>query len=203
MITEIIFDCETKKLFNEISSTDPGDLGVSIVSLYVRTVDETQRELEGKLLSFWDTELPDMWEHFRKAKRIIGFNSIKFDVPALARVAPKEFKTFPHFDIMKAVRDRLGFSLSLNHLATQTLGKHKTDVGTNAVIYWNSKNPILLEKLKSYCEADVMLTRDLYDFGVREKKLKYIDKWNTLRDIPVDFSYPKEVIEASRQIGLF
>ena len=203
MINEIIFDVETKKLFNEISSTDPGDLGVSIVSLYVRTVDETQREITGKLLSFWDSELPNMWEHFRKAKRIIGFNSIKFDVPALSRVAPKDFKSFPHFDIMKAVRDTLGFSLSLNHLAQQTLGKEKTDVGTNAVIYWNSQNPILLEKLKSYCEADVLLTRDLYDFGVREKKLKYTDKWNTLRDIPVDFSYPKEVIEASRQIGLF
>jgi len=203
MINEIIFDCETKKLFSDISSTDPGDLGVSLVSLYVRTVDENQREIQGKLMSFWDTQLPDMWEHFRKAKRIIGFNSIKFDVPVLSRYAPKEFKTLPHFDIMKAVRDTLGFSLSLDHLARQTLGKGKTDTGTNAVVYWNSQNPILLAKLKSYCEADVLLTKELYDFGVREKKLKYMDKWNTLRDIPVDFSYPKEVIEASRQIGLF
>jgi DEAD/DEAH box helicase domain-containing protein len=203
MINEIIFDCETKKLFSDISSSDPGDLGVSIVSLYIRSVDDMQREIEGKLMSFWDTDLPDMWEHFRRAKRIIGFNSIKFDVPALARVAPKDFKTFPHFDIMKAVRDKLGFSLGLNHLATHTLGAHKIDVGTNAVIYWNKHDGESLAKLKHYCEADVLLTKDLYDFGVREKKLKYIDKWNTLRDIPVDFSYPKEVIEASRQIGLF
>jgi DEAD/DEAH box helicase domain-containing protein len=203
MITEVIFDCETKKLFSDISSTDPGDLGVSIVSLYIRTVDETQREISGKLLSFWDTELPNMWEHFRKAKRIIGFNSIKFDVPVLSPYAPKDFKTFPHLDIMKAVRDTLGFSLSLDHLAKQTLGKGKSDVGTNAVIYWNSQNPILLTKLKSYCEADVLLTKQLYDFGVREKKLRYLDKWNNPREVPVDFSYPKEVIEASRQIGLF
>jgi DEAD/DEAH box helicase domain-containing protein len=203
MITEVIFDCETKKLFNEISTTDPADLGISIVSLYVRTVNDLQQEIEGKMMSFWESQLPDMWEYFRKAKRIIGFNSLKFDVPALSRHAPQDFRTFPHFDIMKAVRDRLGFSLGLDHLAGQTLGAHKTDIGTNAVIYWKSQNPVLLSRLKSYCEADVLLTRDLYDYGVRNDKLKYMDKWNTVREIPVDFSYPKEIIEASRQIGLF
>jgi DEAD/DEAH box helicase domain-containing protein len=203
MIDEIIFDCETKKLFSEISSTDPADLGISIVSLYVRKVDDLQREVEGKMMSFWESELGNMWDYFRKAKRIIGFNSLKFDVPALSRHAPQDFRTFPHFDIMKAVRDKLGFSLGLDHLASQTLGAHKTDVGTNAVVYWKSQNPILLEKLKSYCEADVLLTRDLYDYGVRNKKLKYMDKWNTVREIPVDFSYPKSILDASKQIGLF
>lgn len=203
MITEVVFDCETKKLFNEISTTDPADLGVSLVSVYVRTVDESQREITGKIMSFWEKELPDMWEHFRHAKRIIGFNSLKFDVPALSRYAPREFGTFPHFDIMKAVRDTLGFSLGLNHLATQTLGAHKTDVGTNAVLYWKSQDPEQLKKLQYYCEADVLLTRDLYDYGVHEKKLKYMDKWNTPREFPVDFSYPKEILDAARQIGLF
>lgn len=203
MITEVIFDCETQKLFSEITTNDPGDLGISLVSVYVRTVDELQREISGNMYSFWEHELPDMWQHFRSAKRVVGFNSIRFDVPVLARVAPPEFAKFPHFDIMQHVRDALGFSLSLDHLSRQTIGAHKTDVGTNAVLYWKSQKPEDLAKLKFYCEADVALTRDLYDAGVREKKLKYIDKWNTQRDIPVDFSYPKEVIDASRQIGLF
>jgi len=203
MITEVIFDCETKKLFNEIGTTDPADLGVSIVSVYVRTVDEAQREITGKMYSFWEPELPDMWPHFRSAKRVIGFNTIRFDVPALAHYAPTYFAKMPHLDVMQHVRDALGFSLSLNHLATQNLDTQKTDVGTNAVLYWKSQDPVQLAKLKEYCEADVLLTRDLYDFGVREKKLKYMDKWNTLKEFPVDFSYPKEIIDASRQIGLF
>jgi len=203
MIYEVFFDCETKKLFNEISGNDPADLGISIVSVYVRAVDDSQKELNGTMYSFWEPELPNMWQHFSAAQRIIGFNSLKFDVPALRPFAPTGFEKLPHFDIMKAVRDTLGFSLSLNHLATQTLGAHKTDVGTNAVVYWKSQNPILLEKLKSYCEADVLLTRDLYDYGVREKKLKYVDKFNTPREFPVDFSYPKAIIDASKQMGLF
>ena len=83
MITEVIFDCETKKLFNEIGSNDPADLGVSIVSLYVRTVDDDQREISGNMYSFWEPDFPSMWPYFLQAKRIIGFNSIKFDVAAL------------------------------------------------------------------------------------------------------------------------
>ncbi len=203
MITEIIFDCETQKLFSEISSHDPADLGISIVSVYVRTVNDLQREINGTMYSFWESDLADMWPHFQSAKRIIGFNSLKFDVPALRNYAPPTFAKLPHFDVMAKVREALGFSLGLDHLATQNLGAHKTDVGTNAVIYWKHHDPESLAKLKFYCEADVLLTRDLYDYGVREKKLKYLDKWNTLKDFPVDFSYPKEVIDASRQIGLF
>ena len=203
MISEVIFDCETKKLFSDIGSDDASLLGVSIVSAYIRTVDETQREVEGKMMSFWEPDFPDMWHYFRNAKRIIGFNSLRFDVPVLGPYAPKEFKTFPHFDIMKHVRDALGHALSLNVLCQYTLGKNKTDVGTNAVVYWNKHDAESLDKLKFYCEADVALTRDLYDFGVREKKLKYMDKWNTVREFPIDFSYPKDVIDASRQIGLF
>lgn len=203
MLTQVFFDVETQRLFSEISSGNPADLGISLVSVYVRKIDETQKELSGEMYSFWENELSNMWKHFSGVSRIIGFNTIKFDIPSLSPYAPSGFEKLPHFDIMKAVRDALGFSLSLNHLATQTLGTEKTDVGTNAVLYWNEHSEKSLAKLKSYCEADVLLTRDLYDFGVTNKKLLYLDKWNNPREIFVDFSYPQSVIDASRQIGLF
>jgi len=203
MIYEVFFDCETQRLFNEITGSDPGDLGISVVSVYVRSVNEKQEELEGKMYSFWETELASMWQHFSGAQRIIGFNSLKFDVPALKKYSPTGFEKLPHFDIMKAVRDTLGFSLSLDHLANHTLGNHKTDVGTNAVLYWKKHDKESLDKLKSYCEADVLLTHDLYDYGARFGKLKYLDKWNNPRELPVDFSLPQEVIASDRQIGLF
>lgn len=203
MITEVFFDCETQKLFSEIDTFDPAALGVSIVSVYVRTIDDNQREIKGRMMSFWETELPTMWEYFRTADRIIGFNSIKFDVPALTPYAPVDFANMKHFDIMQQVRNALGHNLSLNHLGEHNLGTRKTDVGTNAVKYWQQHDAESLAKLRYYCEADVLLTRDLYDFGVREKKMKYKDKWNTMREFPVDFSLPKTVIDASRQMGLF
>jgi len=203
MITEVIFDIETKRLFSEIEGNDPSLLGVSIVAAYIRQVDENQREISGELRSFWEEDLTELWELMGEAKRIIGFNTLKFDVPALAPYAPDNLSRLPHFDIMQAVRARLGHNLSLSTLGKYTLGRDKTDVGTNAVIYWNQHDDESLKKLKEYCEADVMLTRDLYDYGVVNRELKYLDNWNNVASFPVDFSYPKEVIDATRQIGLF
>lgn len=203
MITEVIFDIETKRLFSEVAGNDPSLLGVSIVSAYIRQVDEQQREISGELKSFWEDDLPAFWEITTSANRIIGFNTIKFDIPVLAPYAPDHFTRLPHFDIMQVVQSKLGHKLSLSTLAKYTLGKDKTDVGTNAVAYWNQHDEESLRKLKEYCEADVLLTRDLYDYGVINRHLKYLDTWNNVARFDVDFSYPKDVIDATRQIGLF
>jgi DEAD/DEAH box helicase domain-containing protein len=203
MIDEVIFDVETQRLFSEVEGNEPGKLGISIVSLYIRQVSDDQREINGEMKSFWEHELDSMWPYFTSAKRIIGFNTIKFDVPALIPYAPDNFAKLPHFDMMQTVRSKLGHYLSLKTLGENTLGRGKTDVGTNAVEYWKAHDPESLEKLKFYCEADVALTRDLYDYGVQNKQLKYLDNWNTVQSFDVDFSYPKEVIDASRQMGMF
>lgn len=203
MIDEAIFDIETQKLFSEVDDGDPALLGVSLVSVYVRTVNEAQEEVSGEMKSFWEDELEKLWSLLAGVKRIIGFNSLKFDVPVLKPYAPPTFARLPHFDIMEAVRNALGHNLSLASLAGETLGRQKTDIGINAVAYWQSQDSESLAKLQSYCEADVLLTRDLYDYGVRNKHLKYVDKWNNPKSFAVDFSYPPDVIAASRQIGLF
>lgn len=201
MITEIIFDVETKKLFSDITTDDPGKLGVSIVSIYRRMLNDSFEEVEGEMRSFWEKDFPSMWPWFSHANRIIGFNTLKFDVPALAPYAPVAFEHLKHFDIMELVRQKVGKKLSLNTLAQDTLGATKTDMGTNAVLYFVKGDPVSLAKLKTYCEADVALTRDLYDFGRKHQHLKYRDKWNSIVKIDVDFSYPKQ--KEAPQIGLF
>lgn len=203
MITEIIFDIETKRLFSEVERNDPSQLGVSIVSAYIRQVDEEQHELSGRMQSYWEADLPDLFAEMKQAKRIIGFNSIKFDVPVLVPLAPENFSKLPHFDIMQHVRAKLGHNLSLSTLAKYTIGQDKIDVGTNAVVYWNKHDEESLAKLKKYCEMDVWITKELYDYGVANRELKYIDNWNNISSFSVDFSYPKEVIDSTRQIGLF
>lgn len=203
MIDEAIFDVETKKLFSEVEVSNPSLLGVSIVSVYLRTVDEQQNEIRGVMKSFWERELALLWPLLSGVRRIIGFNSLKFDVPVLQPYSPTAFVRLPHFDIMSSVREALGHNLSLLTLVRESLGESKVDSGVNAVAYWKSQDPADLFKLQSYCESDVLLTRDLYDYGVRNKHLKYVDKWNNHKSFPVDFSYPKAVIDASRQMGMF
>lgn len=208
---EVIFDLETQKFFDQIEADDkgrfdPADLGVSILSLYTRTLDENLNEIEGKMLSFWEDELDKTLETFQKADRIIGFNSKRFDVPALKpyfKLNYTQFEKLPHFDVLEFVKEVNGKRVSLNAISQQTLGDHKVDDPRNAIIYWQKKDPDSLKKLKYYCEQDVALTRDVYDFGLKNKKLKFKDYWNTLREIDVDFSYPEKIEEDIPQASLF
>jgi uncharacterized protein YprB with RNaseH-like and TPR domain len=208
MVIEVFFDVETKKLFSDIQTDDPADLGVSVVSVYRRVLNSAMDEVSGEMKSFWDQEAPDgpkieaMWPWFAEADRIVGFNSRHFDVPALRPYYRGDLAKLNHFDIMDAVRARIGRKLSLNALVKDTLGSAKTDVGTHAVLYWANRDPESLEKLRTYCEMDVALTRDLYDYGRRNKYLRYTDKWNNQSTIEVDFSYPAKAAP-SPQIDLF
>lgn len=203
MVTEIIFDLETKKLFQDISTNNPADLGVSIVSVYKRTLDENYNEISGEMVSFWEEDFSKMWPFFSNVDRIIGFNSLGFDVPALVPLCPYNFKKLIHFDMMDEIKKVLGFRLSLNALATETIGHTKIDVGTNAPIYWRQGTTESLDKLKTYCEADVIVTKELYDYSLKYGVVKYKDKWNTPRMVEIDFSYPIKSKVISDQISLF
>lgn len=202
MINEVIFDLETQKFFDEIGDRDPSALGVSVVSLYIRELDDELNELRGEIKSYWENDLKGLWPHFQKADRIIGFNSVRFDVPVLTPYANFPLNRLPHFDIMQQIKAALGHRLSLNALAKGSLNSEKTDVGARAVEYWKKGDEQSLKKLQSYCESDVVITKDIYDFGLKEKRLIYFDKWNTQREVEVDFAYPKEEKE-EKQIGLF
>ncbi len=202
MITEVFFDIETKKLFQDIQTSNPADLGVSIVSVYKRQLDENLNEINGEMISFWESDFSKMWPVFSNVDRIVGFNSLGFDVPALIPLCPYNFKKLTHFDIMDKVKSSLGFRLSLDALAKETIGHSKIDIGTNAVVYWNQATEESLAKLKKYCEMDVLVTRDVYDYGLKFGHLKYKDKWNTPRIVEIDFSYPKKDTK-NDQMGLF
>lgn len=202
LIHEVIFDLETQKWFDETGIEVPADLKVSVVSLYFRQLDEDLNEISGEMYSFWEQELDGMWKHFQSADRIIGFNSKSFDVPVLKPYAPIGFAKLPHFDILDHIKQVSGRRVSLNRIARDTLGKKKIDSGANAVLYWQKGDSASLKKLRSYCEADVIITRDIYDFGQKNGHLKFTDHWNNPRQLEVDFSYPQDA-KNSAQPSLF
>ncbi len=202
MFNEVFFDVETKKLFGDVSENDPALLGVSIVSIYSRTIDENLNETEGKMQSFWEKDFDKMWPIFQKADRIIGYNSIGFDVPALKPYTNFPFAKLPHFDILLKIKEIYGKRVPLDAIAKETLDREKTDTGLNAVYYWQKGDKKSLEKLRLYCEEDVLLTRDIYDFVIKNGYLLFKDKWNTLRKVELNFSYPPKE-ESQSQAGLF
>ena len=199
---EVIFDVETKKFFDDINERDPGKLGISVLSAYRREVNKG-REIRGEMRSFFENDFSNMWRWFEEAERIIGFNSLGFDVPAVNVYYKNDFAKLPHFDIMAKVKDAIGRRISLDAIAKETLGKSKLASGADAVEWWARGDKDSLEKLVKYCEMDVEVTRDIYDAGLINKRLKYKDRWNELREVEVDFSYPKIEEKREEQMGLW
>jgi DEAD/DEAH box helicase domain-containing protein len=198
---EVIFDTETKRFFDEAEGFDPRNLGVSITSVYSRTLDENLKEIDGEMRSFWEADFSEMFKLFEKADRIIGFNSFNFDIPALSPYLPPHWPKLKHFDILDVSKKTWGKRVSLDALAQGTLGSKKVDSGENAIKYWNEGTKESLAKLKKYCEMDVAITRDLYDYVLRNGVLRYKDFWNEIHEIKLDFSYPKK--EDKIQTSLF
>ncbi|TSC84111.1 MAG: DEAD/DEAH box helicase domain-containing protein, partial [Microgenomates group bacterium Gr01-1014_16] len=127
---ELFFDIETKSFFDDTGNGDPAQLGVSIVSVYFRETDDQT----GEMVSFWEHQIPDMWSLFRKADRIIGFNTLGFDVPVLKPYAPSDFAKLPHFDIYSKIKEfNLGHAASLNRIAKDTLSLFKIDNPANTI----------------------------------------------------------------------
>ncbi|HKB88257.1 MAG TPA: ribonuclease H-like domain-containing protein [Patescibacteria group bacterium] len=187
---EVIFDTETKKFFDESTGFDASKLGVSITSVYSRTVDENGNEIEGKMESFWEKDFMEMFKIFEKADRVIGFNSLGFDIPALSPYLPSHWSKLKHFDILDEIRKVEGKRVSLDSLAKATLGSKKNDSGENAIKYWVAGDTESLTKLRIYCEMDVEITTRIYDYAMKNGSLKYVDFWNETHEVKLDFTYP-------------
>lgn len=215
---EVIYDIETQKLFEEIATNDPADLGISVVSVYRREIDKTGKEISGEMKSFWTDEVKDlfgdkelyfesMWPWFEEADRIIGYNSFGFDNPAMNGIyMAGDFTKLKHFDVLDEIKKVLGFRIKLDAVAKETIGAGKSADGLDAVKWWKKRDLESLGNLKKYCEMDVEVTTKVYDFAQSKGKLMFKDKWNEYREIVVDFSYPvsvPEIAPAEVQMGLF
>ncbi|MDQ5969439.1 MAG: hypothetical protein QG579_596, partial [Patescibacteria group bacterium] len=70
---KIVFDIETKNIFQDVGSSDPVDLDISLVGLYdyeTNTYDSFLQEDFGRL-----------WEILKKADMLITYNGDHFDIP--------------------------------------------------------------------------------------------------------------------------
>ena len=85
-------------------------------------------------------------------------------------------------DLMKEVRGVLGRRLKLDGVAEATLGKNKSGHGADAVDWWRAGE---IEKLIKYCIEDVKITRELYDYSLKNGHLKYTDL-GTIKEIPLN-----------------
>lgn len=159
----VILDIETKHSFRQFD--DPKKLGVSVAVIY------DYNDSQGKV--FFEKDLGKLFSILESASYIIGYNSRSFDIPVLQGYYPGDVSHFSQFDLLEDIREKLGRRLALNDLISATLGKKKSGHGLMAIDYYNEGK---FEELKKYCLDDVMLTKELFDYGVRTGEIYYLNE---------------------------
>lgn len=179
---EVILDVETKQIFDEVGGYFPEKLGISFVGVCVRS----DRSQKGEMQSYFEKDLPQLFPLLERADLVVGFNIDSFDMPTFIPYYRADISKIPTLDVMDRIKKSTGHRIGLDAVAKETLGAGKTGDGLDAIRFYKSGN---LEALKKYCLRDVEVTRDVYDYGLKNGKIKFRNKWNRLIEAPVDFSF--------------
>jgi len=184
----IILDVETIKAFDQVGGYFPDKLGVSFVGVIERNTLPTTwgQKVAETYHEFFEADLPKLFQLLERVDLVIGFNIDGFDMPALKPYYAGKISRFPTLDLMIKFKEERGHRISLDSIATQTLGTSKSGNGLDAIRYYADGQ---LRKLADYCMKDVEITRDIYDYGRIHGKVKFKSKWNDVIESPVDFSF--------------
>jgi DEAD/DEAH box helicase domain-containing protein len=172
-----VLDLETRRSAQEVGGWHRADLmGVSCVVVYdsgrdafVEYPQEDVSRLVGDLVEY------DL---------VVGFNILRFDYAVLGGLSRFDFSSLPTLDILAEIHAILGYRLSLDHLARETLGAAKTASGIEALAWWKEGR---LGDIIAYCRQDVAVTRDLFLFGARHGHLLFRNKAEKSVRVPVEW----------------
>ena len=173
---KIIFDIETQNIFEEVQSADPTALDLSVLCYY-DSEDDSYHSLK-------HNELDKFWPIVEKADLLIGYNSDHFDIPILNKYYPGDLTKIRSLDLLKEIRNVLGRRIKMDTIAGATLGINKSGHGLEAVAWWKSGE---VDKIIKYCIDDVKITKQLYDYAIKNGHLKYKD-FGGIKDIKLDTS---------------
>jgi len=173
-MNKIVFDIETKNSFADVGRGDITKLDISLLVIYNYTTDSYQ--------SFVEEEFKDLWPILEKADLLIGFNSDFFDIPILNKYYPGDLTKIKSVDLLKEIKKSYGKMLPLDLLAAGTLGINKSGHGLEALRWWREGQ---IDKIRAYCQQDVKITKDLYDFALTNGYLQY-KVLNDVQKIPLD-----------------
>lgn len=187
MLKEVVFDVETQNTFADVDN-DFKKLRISVVSVYRYDTDTYE--------SFTESELNKFWPILEQADRVIGYNSEHFDLPVLNNYYLGDLLKLSHLDLLKKIKESLGIRLKLADVAMATLDSaNKSADGLQAIRWWKENK---IDEIKKYCEQDVRVTKELYEFGRDNKQLFYKNLKNEIMPFAVDFSFPQNLMAGSQ-----
>jgi DEAD/DEAH box helicase domain-containing protein len=170
MIRKIVFDIETTGFLK-----DP-EADITLLAIY---------EYENDTYStFLKDELPKLWPILERADVLIGYNSNSFDIPFLDRHYPGDLTRIKSLDILDEIKNAVGRRWKLDIVAQATLGIGKSSDGLTAMTWWKNGQ---IDKVRDYCIQDVKVTKDIYDYAMKNGKLKLKDM-GQIKEFNIDTS---------------
>lgn len=189
MSNEVVLDIETQNTFDEVGGYFTNKLKVSVVCAYFYATDTWE--------SFLEHELSALNKKLEQASRIIGYNSIGFDMPVLNNYYPGDLLQIPQLDMLAEIYKSLGYRIKLDSVACATIGTKKSANGLQAVAWWKEGK---IKEITEYCMQDVKVTKEVYEFGKAKGYVLFDDRMGERRQVDIDFSEqktPKSAINLS------
>ncbi len=174
MSQEIVFDIETIGDIRDLTT-----MKITVVSIYEYSSNSYR--------SFEESELGMLWPILEKSSRLIGYNSAHFDLPVLGRYYTGDLTKFPHLDLLQVIKTSTGKRFKLDDLAKATLQMQKSGDGLQAQEWFKEGK---MDLIKQYCEQDVKVTKELYEYGKKNRMLYYPTITGDLTPFPVQFDAP-------------
>ena len=158
----VVFDIETANWFGDGGRSEPSHLQIALVGVHDSATDSYD--------SFLEADFPRLWKILEATDVLVGFNSDHFDIPLLNKYYPGDLAKIQSIDLMKEMYGALGRRVRLDAVADGTLGKKKSGHGGQSLVWWRNGE---VEKVREYCLKDVELTKELYEYAVKNGHLKY------------------------------
>jgi DEAD/DEAH box helicase domain-containing protein len=159
---KITFDIETTNTFQEANSTFAKDLDLAVVCIHDSETDEYTH--------YFKENLHELWPIIEKADLLIGFNSNHFDIPLLDKYYAGNLLDIKSLDLLEKIHASLGRRIKLDDVAQATLGQKKSGNGLESIVWWRNGE---IDRVVEYCKQDVKVTLDIYNYAMRNGKLKY------------------------------
>ncbi len=191
-LKKIVIDLETQKSFQDVGGRGKNHLlKVSVAVIYDYTT--------GKYTSFEEHEIPKLSPILQSADQIIGYNIKDFDFEVIQPYLNFNIFEVPYLDILEEIEKVLQHRIKLEVVAQGTLGTGKSGNGLEAILYYQNGR---MDLLKKYCTDDVKITKQVYDYALKNGKLLYKDFFKT-KEISLKISEPQPRVGVRTQAALF
>ncbi|HEX3095990.1 MAG TPA: ribonuclease H-like domain-containing protein [Patescibacteria group bacterium] len=168
MLKKLVLDLETQKSFEDVGGRGKNHLlKVSVCGIYDYSTDQYS--------IYEEHELPRLGSLLQSADQVIGFNIKNFDFAVLQPYLNFDLSKVPYYDLLEEIEKVIGHRIKLESVAQGTLGSGKSGNGLEAILYYRNGR---MDLLKKYCLDDVRVTKQVYDYALKNQKLMYRDYFN-------------------------